>query len=110
MDDDKIPHRSYDLIKMLDQTTPIPEVPSTIAQVALFDAAAQRRAIFAAGFRHMADMLVSQMNEEIRGDDEDDEPDGVPDGSRAGLGRVFGSDGDVRETSVGGWLDRDTPE
>jgi hypothetical protein len=108
MDNDKIPTRSYDLIKLLDQTTYIPEPPTNIVQAGGFDDAAQRRILFAAGFRHMVDTLVELMNAEIRG--EDDEPESAADGPGSGFARILGSDGDVRDASIGGWLDGRIPE
>ncbi len=108
MDNDRIPTRSYDLIKLLDQTTYIPEPPTSIVQAGGFDEAAQRRMLFAAGFRHMVDTLVELMNAEIRG--EDDEPESPADRPGSGLARILGADGDVREAAIGGWMDFKLPE
>ena len=113
MDYNDIPRFSEDLIKYLDQTIPVVELPTSINQLtALLTSENLLRLAWQAGRRSLVEDLVLGMNDERRqvGDEYaspawNAEDQGAPHDTGLGYARVLGSDGGVRAVPVEKWLD-----
>jgi hypothetical protein len=103
-----IPMFTEDLLKHLDKTIAAPTYPQSREQAALYDEAAQRRALFQAGMREVVEMLLEwKYYSEEAADDER-----YADVSETHGTRVAGEDMDVRDVQITAPLrvDSEAPE
>ncbi len=97
-DEKDIPTYSYELIDVLDETVPLPELPKTAEGWAALTAGRLTGLAYASGYRALVERLIAQRaaQEEDHAERTGTRPDDAPEGNRGPLSHV-------RSISVGGF-------